>query len=155
MSIREFRNRPRLQQRKRHFWNELAFFKPYRVYSNSLKMQISLELISWGPHSSLERERKFHRRLFTFSTKRKIRHFHVVVVLQQQRNVEKSVMHVQTCCFDVSLFAVDVVVAKTPHCLPCKCKMLWSSAEFFQVIISELKLQARQWRLRKRHFKRD
>ena len=42
--------------------------------------QISLELISWGPHSSLERERKFRRRLFTSSIKYEIRHFHVVVV---------------------------------------------------------------------------
>ena len=42
--------------------------------------QISLELISWRPHSSLERERKISRRLFTYSIKREIRHFHVVVV---------------------------------------------------------------------------
>ena len=26
-------------------------------------------------------------------------HFHVVVVQKQQRNVQKSVMHVQSCCF--------------------------------------------------------
>ena len=39
------------------------------VYSNSLKMSnlggISLEMISWGPHLSLERERKIRRCLFT------------------------------------------------------------------------------------------
>ena len=29
----------------------------------------------------------------------KIRQFHVVVMQWQQRNVEKSVMHVQSCCF--------------------------------------------------------
>ena len=33
--------------------------------------------------------------MFTFSTKREIRHFHVVVVEKWQ----KSVMHVQSCCF--------------------------------------------------------
>ena len=33
------------------------------------------------------------------STKREIRHFHVLVVQRQQRNVQKSVMHVQSCCF--------------------------------------------------------
>ena len=38
----------------------------------------ALEFISWGPHSSLERERKFDRRLFTSFIKREIRHFHVV-----------------------------------------------------------------------------
>ena len=42
--------------------------------------QISLELISWGLHSSLERERKFRRSLFSYSIKREVRHFHVVVV---------------------------------------------------------------------------
>ena len=37
--------------------------------------------------------------MFPSSTKREIRHFHVVVVLRRQRNVQKSVMHVQSCCF--------------------------------------------------------
>ena len=33
------------------------------------------------------------------STKREIRHFQVVVVQRQLGNVQKSVMHVQSCCF--------------------------------------------------------
>ena len=33
------------------------------------------------------------------STKRQTRHFHVVVLQRQPRNVQKSVMHVQSCCF--------------------------------------------------------
>ena len=37
--------------------------------------------------------------MFTLSTKREIRHFRVVVVQWRQRNVQKSVMHVQNCCF--------------------------------------------------------
>ena len=57
--------------------------------------------------------------MFTFSTKREIRHFHVVVVQRRQRNVQKSVMHVQSCCFffcqskpiAFSAFLVSVVVA--------------------------------------------
>ena len=53
---------------------------------------ISLELISWGPHSSLEKERKSRRPLLKSSVKREIRHFHVF--------------------FDV-LVAVAIVVAKT------------------------------------------
>ena len=49
-----------------------------------------------GPYPSSETEiKKFRRSLFTFSTKREIRHFHVVVVEKWQ----KSVMHVQSCCF--------------------------------------------------------
>ena len=47
-------------------------------------------MISCGPHTSLERERKIRRRLFTSSMKRKIRHFHVVVVQSRQRNVQKK-----------------------------------------------------------------
>ena len=37
--------------------------------------------------------------VFQSSTKREIRHFHVVVVQRRQGNVQKSVMHVQRCYF--------------------------------------------------------
>ena len=38
--------------------------------------------------------------VFPSSTKREIRHFiHVVVVQRRLRNVQKSLMHVQSCCF--------------------------------------------------------
>ena len=97
-------------------------FKLCRVYSNSLKMsnvprQISLELITWAPHSSLDREKNIRHRLFTSSIKFAIRHFHVIIVQGRQRNVQKSVMHVQSCCFaqqTYCFFEVAVVVAKTP-----------------------------------------
>ena len=46
-----------------------------------------------------EKKRKVVVRLFPPSTKREIRQFHVVVVQRRQRNVQKSVMHVQSCCF--------------------------------------------------------
>ena len=36
---------------------------------------------------------------FRFSSKLNIWSFHVVVVKEQQRNVQKRVMHVQSCCF--------------------------------------------------------
>ena len=36
---------------------------------------------------------------FPFPSKLKIWSFHVVVVQGQQRNVQKSVIHVQSCCF--------------------------------------------------------
>ena len=52
--------------------------------------------------------------VFPSSTKREIRHFHVVVVQRRQRNVQKSVMHVQSCCFANQtrcFFAVLVAVA--------------------------------------------
>ena len=37
--------------------------------------------------------------MFPSSTEGEIRHFHVVVVQRRLRNVQKSVMHVQSCCF--------------------------------------------------------
>ena len=50
--------------------------------------------------------------VFTYFIKRahEIREFHVVVVQRRLRNVQKSVVHVQSCCFAV-LVAVAVVVA--------------------------------------------
>ena len=62
--------------------------------------------------------------VFISSTKREIRHFQVVVVQRRLRNVQKSVMHVQSCffaninhCFFAVLVAVAVavVVAYTPY----------------------------------------
>ena len=46
--------------------------------------------------------------------KRGIRHFHVVVMQRRLRNVQKTVMHVQSCCFanqTYCFFAVHVAVA--------------------------------------------
>ena len=37
--------------------------------------------------------------MFPSSTKRQFRHFHDVVVQRRLRNVQKSVRHVQSCCF--------------------------------------------------------
>ena len=67
------------------FRKNSRFFKLFCVYFKC--RQISLKLISWEPHSSLEIERKILRRLFTSSIKREIRHFQVVVVQVPQRNV--------------------------------------------------------------------
>ena len=60
--------------------------------------QFYLELNSKRLHRSSEKEES-RCLVYTSSTKRSIRHFHVVVVQWRQRNVQKSVMHVQSCCF--------------------------------------------------------
>ena len=41
--------------------------------------------------------------MFMFSTKREIRHFHVVFLQRRPRNVQKSVMHMQTCFANINL----------------------------------------------------
>ena len=37
--------------------------------------------------------------------KKVVRHFHVVFMQRRQRNIQKSVMHVQSCCFIFLIFA--------------------------------------------------
>ena len=61
-----------------------------------------LELNFYQPYPSSWRERKFCHCLFTSFTKREIRYFHVAVVQWKQRDVQKSVMHMQSCCFALS-----------------------------------------------------
>ena len=51
--------------------------------------------------------------VFMSSTKREIRHFHVVVVQRRLRNVQKSVMHVQSCCFA----NLNLLLFCRPRCL--------------------------------------
>ena len=52
-----------------------------------------------GPYLSLEKEKENFCVLLTYSIKwaREIREFHVAVVQQRLRNLQKSVMHVQSC----------------------------------------------------------
>ena len=61
--------------------------------------------------------------MFSSSKKLETVNFHVVVVKRRQKNVQKSVMDVQSCCFaNLHLFffftilvAVAVVFAEAPH----------------------------------------
>ena len=69
-----------------------------------------------GMYLSGEKEKENVCAVFTYSIKqaREIRRFHVVVVQQQLRNVQKSVMHVQlcSCCFaNLHLFFFAFLVA--------------------------------------------
>ena len=78
-----------------------------------------LELNSKGLHQSSGKEKESCCLLFPSSTKREIRQFHVVVVQRRQRNVQKSVMHVQTCCFaclNLSLFCLSCC-CRRPRCV--------------------------------------
>ena len=58
-----------------------------------------LELNSKGLYQSSRKEKESCCLVFPFSTKREIRHVHLEVVQRRPRNVQKSVMHVQSCCF--------------------------------------------------------
>ena len=63
-----------------------------------------------GLYRSSEKEKESRYLVFTSSTEREIRPFHVVVVQWRKSNVQKSVMHAQGCVFSV-LVDVAVVVA--------------------------------------------
>ena len=73
------------------------------------------QLSSEGLCQSSRKEKESCCPVFPSSTKREIRHFHVVVVVQRRlRNVQKSVMHVQSCCFaNLNLLHFAVLVAIT------------------------------------------
>ena len=64
--------------------------------------------------------------MFPSSTKREIRHFHVVVVQRQQRNVPKSVMHVQSYCFA----NLNRPIALLPFSLPSPWSLLKLPIDF-------------------------
>ena len=70
--------------------------------------QFFLELNSKRLYQSSENEEESRYLVFTSSRKRKIRHFHVVVVQWRQRNVQKSAMHVPSYFFliDLNLYIV-------------------------------------------------
>ena len=71
---------------------------------------LALKLNAKDPYLSDEREIRFCRHLFTSSLKCKIMQFHVEIVQKRQRNIQKSVMPVQSCRFPSKPIVVVVVV---------------------------------------------
>ena len=77
--------------------------------------QFFLELNSIRLYQSSGKEKESRCLVFTSSTKRQIRHFHVVVVQRRQRSVLKSVMH---------LFCQSKPIAFLPFSLPSPSSLL-------------------------------
>ena len=78
------------------------YFRFYRAYSIPTRpIRQMLANFSGIKDCTQVREKGKDNRCLVFMspTKREIRHFHVVVVQRRLRNVQKSVMHVQSCCF--------------------------------------------------------
>ena len=74
-------------------------------------LAIFFEADSKGLHQSSAKEKESCCLVFQSSTNREIRHFHVLVVQWRQRNEQKSLMRVQSCCFanlNLLFFAVLV-----------------------------------------------
>ena len=105
--IREKQRRRRL--RKSHSKREFALLQTLSGLFHLVQFvkcwQIFVELNSKRRYQSSGKEKESRCFVITSLTKREIRHLHVVVVLRGQRNVQKSVMHVQRCCFaNLNLF---------------------------------------------------
>ena len=90
--------------RKRHLKSEFTLFQ-----APSILFDLNKFIECWpnflgfnpkGPYFSLEKEKETFCVVFTYFIKRghEIRKFHFVVILRWLRNVQKSVMHVQSCC---------------------------------------------------------
>ena len=74
-----------------------------------------------GPYLSLDKEKENFCVVLTYSMERarEIRKFHVAVLQQRLRNVQKSVMHVKSCFFfcqskPIACFLFAVEVQKLP-----------------------------------------
>ena len=85
--------RPRL--RERHLKREFAL---PQTLSRLFHLFFQFFKFFWSYQSS-GKEKDSGCLVFTSSTKCEIRHFHVVVVERRQRNVQKSVMYLQSYCF--------------------------------------------------------
>ena len=109
----------RLRLRKRHLWSEFALPQTLSRLFHLVQFvkcwHIFLDLNFKELYQSSRKEKESCCLVFTSSTKRETRHFRVL------RNVPKSVMYVQsccfankTCCFFAVLVAVAVVFAQAP-----------------------------------------
>ena len=88
----------------------------YLTYSDSFIVkcwQIFLELNFKRLYQSSGKEREGCCLVFTCLTQRETGHFHVVVVQRRQRNLQKRVMHVQSCCFA----NLNLLLFCRSHCL--------------------------------------
>ena len=79
--------------------------------------------------------------------KHEIRHFHVEVVQRQLRTVQKSVMHVQSCCLanlNLSVFLPFSLPLASSLLNPLSPKIDWSTSSFslqYQYIIKRKKYE--------------
>ena len=93
---RELKQQRRRRLRKRELKSEVALLQTLSHLFHLVQF-----VKCWQFFLELNFKRLYWRccLVFTFSTKREINYFHVVVVQWRQRNVQKNVMHVQSCCF--------------------------------------------------------
>ena len=102
--VRAFKQQQRRRLRKRYLKSDVALLQTLSRLFHLAQFVKSwqfffLELNSKRLYQSSEKDEESRCLLFTSFTKGEITPFHVVVVQWRQRNVQKNVMHVQSCCF--------------------------------------------------------
>ena len=75
--------------------------KLYHAYSISFNLTNVGTFLELNSKDCIRVQEKKKKVVVVCSTKREIRHFHVVVVQRRQRNVQKGVLYVQSCCFAI------------------------------------------------------
>ena len=95
--IRELKQQWQRRLRKRLLKNKFALLQ---TLSRLFHLDQFVKSCEFFLEFNSKRQYEFSRCLeFTSSTKRKIRHFHVVVAQWRWRNVQKSVVYMQSFCF--------------------------------------------------------
>ena len=124
--IKELKQQRRRRLRKRHLKMNSHFLKLYRAYSISFNSSnVGKFFWSWILKDCIkvqEKKKKVVVLCSHASTKREIRHFHVVIVQRRLRNVQKCVMHVQSCCFA----NINLLVFCRSRCRRCRRRCLSS-----------------------------
>ena len=117
--FREFKQQHRRRLWKHHLKSEFGLpqtlLRLFHLVQFVECWQIFLELNSKGLYESSGKEKKSCCVVFPSSTKREIRKVHVIVVQQWLRNVEKSMIHMQSCCF--SNLCTLLFCRRHSHCL--------------------------------------
>ena len=108
-----------------HTVRKLSVWFKIPIWSNSLTLSNASELFwNWISinHIQVHEENEFCYCLFTSFTKREIRHFHGYSCSWRQRNVQKSVMRVESSCFFnlSSYYLLDFLIAAASNCDPSK-----------------------------------
>ena len=104
----------RAKKSRKRWIHPVSKFIAFIPYRSICQMLVNfLELNSKVLHPSFKKIL-----VLSSAKKREIRKFHAVVVQRWQRNVQKSLMYVQSCFVNLSLFpfsfSVAIVVAKAP-----------------------------------------
>ena len=107
--FRELDQQIRGRLRKHHLKTEFPLLQTLSrlVPSRSIRQMLANSLgVQWilrdcTVQEGRRKDKETHYLVSKSSTKREISNFHVAVVQRRQRNVQKSVTHVQSCCFAI------------------------------------------------------